>query len=402
MKTQRKEMLFRPPVLALAAMVFVLGVSELVVVGILPAISQGLRTPLDVAGRLVAAFAVGYAVGTPLLTAVAGSVPRRRLLGWLLAAFLAATALSMLAANVAVLYVARGLTALVSGPLTAAAMLFVREVTPPARHPQAIALLYTSFSLAAVLGVPLETAVCRAGGWRWTFALLFGGMLALLPVLLRVLPNSPAMGAGMGLRHQFAVFGDARLRLCVGMLVCSAAATYTVYTYLTPLLTGPLGLSEPAVGPVLVGMGLCCTASNMGSGKLGARGGLKWLPPVFLLQTVLFALLPFLLRHTAAGLAGLLVMGLLMYVMDTPAQLLALDLAERKYPYAAPLCASVQMVSFNLGIAVGSCVGSAVQAVWGLAYLGFPAAGLALAALALNCRLLRRDCLSGLAWNGAQ
>lgn len=399
MKNEQKETVFTPPVLALAAMAFVLGISELVVVGILPAISEGLHTPLDVAGRLVAAFAVGYAVGTPLITAAAGRIPRRRLLFWLLLLFLAANAVSMLAPNVAVLYASRALTALVSGPLTASSMLFVREVTPAARHPRAIALLYTSFSLAAVIGVPLEAALCRAFGWRWTFALILGLTLSLLPVLLRVLPNSQATGAGVGLRRQFAVFHDARLRLCVGMLLCSAAATYTVYTYLTPILTGPLGLAETAVSPLLVVMGLCSTASNAFSGKLGARGGLTRLPPIFLLQTLTFGLLPFLLRHTAAGLAGLLMMGLLMYVMNTPAQMLALDLAEREYPYAAHLCASVQMVSFNLGIAVGSCVGSAVQAAWGLEFLGLPAAVFALSALALNARLLRCACRPGLALN---
>ena len=82
-------------------------------------------------------------------------------------------------------------------------------------------------------------------------------------------------------------------------------------------------------------------------------------------------------------------MGLLMYLLNTPAQMHALTLAEREYPFASSLCASMQPVSYNFGIAIGSFIGSAVQAEWGFKPLGVPAAVFALAALGLNLLLLR-------------
>ena len=112
---------------------------------------------------------------------------------------------------------------------------------------------------------------------------------------------------------------------------------------------------------------------------------------VFAAQAVLFALLPLLLGNRWAGLAGVFAMGLLMYLLNTPAQMHALSLAEQDYPFASSLCASVQPVSYNFGIAIGSFIGSAVQEGWGFRPLGLPAAMFALAALGLNLLLLRAN-----------
>ena len=175
------------------------------------------------------------------------------------------------------------------------------------------------------------------------------------------------------------------------MILCSASATYIVYTYLTPILTETLGVPAGAVSPLLLVMGACSAASNLLSGRLGERGGLRTLPMAFAAQAVLFALLPLLLGNRWAGLAGVFAMGLLMYLLNTPAQMHALSLAEQDYPFASSLCASVQPVSYNFGIAIGSFIGSAVQEGWGFRPLGLPAAMFALAALGLNLLLLRAN-----------
>lgn len=178
------------------------------------------------------------------------------------------------------------------------------------------------------------------------------------------------------------------------MVLFSASATYTVYTYLTPTLTGTLGLPETAVSPVLLGMGLCSAASNLFSGCLAEKGGLKPLPVFFAAQVLLFAVLPLLLVNRWLGLTGLFAMGLLMYLLNTPVQVHSLGLAEAEYPAAASLCASVQPVSYNFGIAVGSFAGSLVQDAWGLRLLGVPAAVFALLSL-WQCKGLLRSIQRG-------
>ena len=213
----------------------------------------------------------------------------------------------------------------------------------------------------------------------------------LLPVLARLLPRKIELPAAEGsFLRQFAVLRDSRCWHCVLMVLFSASATYTVYTYLTPTLTGTLGLPETAVSPALLVMGLCSAASNLFSGRLAEKGGLKPLPVFFAAQVLLFAVLPLLLVNRWLGLTGLFAMGLLMYLLNTPVQVHSLGLAEAEYPAAASLCASVQPVSYNFGIAAGSFAGSLVQDAWGPRLLGVPAAVFALLSL-WQCRGLLRS-----------
>lgn len=339
-------------VLLLAALGFVLGTCEFVIVGILPEIAEGLNTSLAAVGKLVSVFAACYAVGTPVITAATGGISRRKLLAVLMGVFLLTSAASFAAPNVAVLYATRVVAALVSGTLTAVAMLYAKEVAAPEQTARAISLVYGGFSVGSGAGsAPGHCRVPDPG----------------LAVDLRRDPGYGRSGccrcccapaavpaqADSGLLKSFSILWDPRCSLCVGMILCSASATYIVYTYLSPILTETLGLPAGAVSPLLLVMGACSAASNLISGRLGERGGLRTLPMAFAAQAVLFALLPLLLGNRWAGLAGVFAMGLLMYLLNTPAQMHALSLAEQDYPFASSLCASVQPVSYNFGIAIG-------------------------------------------------
>lgn len=383
--------LLRAPVLALMALAFILGGCEYVAVAILPEIAQALGASLGAAGKLVSVFAAGYAVGTPLLTALVSRYPRRRVMACLLVLFAACNLISALAPNLAVLYVARACTAAVTGTATAVALLLVRTVAPQGRVALAISWIYTSMSLASVVGNPLAKTLCRLAGWRAVFLALLLLSLLLLPLLLRQLPGDEERrdGDGACFFHQFAVLRDRRYVLCVLMTVCIYAATYVVYTYLTPILTDVIGAKAGWVNVLLMLVGLCGMASNLLAGWLGEHGGVLRLSAVAAMQCALFLLMPLLLRSVPTGLFSVFAMALLMYLASTPVQSFALEVAARDYPFASGLCASTLSVSGNIGIALGSFAGSVLEAPVGLELLGIPAAGVALAALALNLALGR-------------
>ena len=389
-KQRTAGQLLTAPVLALTALGFVLGGCEYVSVVILPDIAADLGVSLSAAGRLVSVFAAGYAIGTPVTMAATARLPRFRLLMALMALFLAVNTLSMLAPNIAVLYIARALAAVLTGTLTAVALLFVRQVAPPEHTTQAVAMLYTGMSLATVVGNPLNKTICRLLGWRATFTVILLVGAVLLPILARVLPRAvDAPAEGTGFFRQFTVLRDRRYALCVVMTICYYAATYVVYTYLTPILTDVLGAGEAAVSLLLMLVGLCCMGSNLLAGWLGERGGVTRTLGVILAQTALFAAMPLLLGGFWPGLAAVFLMALLMYVLSTPVQVFAMTLAEREYPFASSLCASTLSVAGNIGIAAGSFASSGLQAAVGLRLLGLPAAAVSLAAAALNLALLR-------------
>lgn len=371
--------------LALMSLGFALGACEYVVVVILPDIAEGLGASLGAVGKLVGVFAAGYAIGTPIVTAATGRVPRFRLLMTLLTLFIIVNAVSMLAPGLWVLYLSRALAAVLTGTLTAVAFLFVQEVAPPEHTAKAISMVYTGMSLATVVGNPLNKTLSSMFGWRAPFAVILLAAVILVPVLTRVLPHSTGVAEEQtGFFRQFTVLRDKRYSLCVLMTIFCYAATYVVYTYLTPILTDVLEVGDAFVSPLLMAVGFCCMGSNLLAGWIGSRGDVERTPIVLVGQTALFLAMPLLLGNRWAGMAAVFVMCLLMYVLSTPVQFHASTLAAKEYPFAANLCASTLSVAANIGIAVGSFAGSELQELVGMRQLGLWAAGFALLALVMN------------------
>ena len=371
--------------LALMSLGFALGACEYVVVVILPDIAEGLDASLGAVGKLVGVFAAGYAIGTPIVTAATGRVPRFRLLMTLLTLFIIVNAVSMLAPGLWVLYLSRALAAVLTGTLTAVAFLFVQEVAPPEHTAKAISMVYTGMSLATVVGNPLNKTLSSMFGWRAPFAVILLAAVILVPVLTRVLPHSTGVAEELtGFFRQFTVLRDKRYSLCVLMTIFCYAATYVVYTYLTPILTDVLEVGDAFVSPLLMAVGFCCMGSNLLAGWIGSRGDVERTPIVLVGQTALFLAMPLLLGNRWAGMAAVFVMCLLMYVLSTPVQFHASTLAAKEYPFAANLCASTLSVAANIGIAVGSFAGSELQELVGMRQLGLWAAGFALLALVMN------------------
>jgi len=376
-------------VYSLVALGFVLGACEYVTVAILPEIAVGLDASMAAAGRLVGVFAAGYAIGTPIVTAATGRIPRLRLLQMLLVLFLLANTLSMLAPSITVLAVSRAFAAVLVGTLTAVALLFVKDVVAPEYTSRAVSMVYAGMSLATVVGNPLNKSLCSILGWRAAFAVILAAGALLLPVLSHVLPKETSVAEKAGFLRQFTVLRDRRYSLCVLMTVFCYAATYVVYTYLTPILTDVLGVSEGMVSPLLLAVGLCCMSSNLLAGWIGGHGGIKRTPLVLVLQAALFAVMPSLLSQSGAGLVSTFGMCVTMYLLSTPVQVYALALAEQEHPYALNLCASTLSVAGNIGIAAGSFASSILQEAVGYRMLGYPAAGVALLSLCCNLLLLR-------------
>ena len=84
----------------------------------------------------------------------------------LVGVFLTGNVLCAFAPNYGVLVVARILIALVSGTLVAIAMTYVPDVTAERYRTKFIAWVFSGFSIASVVGVPVGTWVANTFGWR--------------------------------------------------------------------------------------------------------------------------------------------------------------------------------------------------------------------------------------------
>jgi len=125
----KKERFFNLPVVVLIASSFMLGMSEFIVVGVLPDIASSLKVSEVTVGNLVSLFAIVYAPVTPLGSALSARFPRFVTHLVLIGVFLVGNILCAFAPNYPVLMVARILIALVSGTLVAIAMTYAPDVT---------------------------------------------------------------------------------------------------------------------------------------------------------------------------------------------------------------------------------------------------------------------------------
>ena len=385
-----KERFFNLPVIVLISLSFMLGMSEFIVVGILPDIAAGLKVSEVTVGNLVSLFAFVYAPVTPLGSALSARFPRFATHLTLVGVFLIGNVLCAFAPNYGVLVVARILIALVSGTLVAIAMTYAPDVTTEQYRTKFIAWVFSGFSIASVVGVPVGTWVANTFGWRWAFHLVNVLTVALIVLMVMVLPRNSHI-VKIGFLPQFRLFFDRRIQLGVLDVVFGAAATYVFYTYLTPIMRDEVHVPEQYLSVGLVIFGAACLWSNLYGGKLADRGRgvepLTHIRPIYCAHAVLMASLIVTHWVPVYGALLLVVLGMFMYLQNSASQVLYMDVASQSHPGSLNLAASLNSMSFNIGIALGSAVGGLVNGHFGLTWLGPVGALFLLCAIATTTML---------------
>lgn len=368
-----KERFFNLPVVILIASSFMLGMSEFIVVGILPDIAADLKISEVTVGNLVSLFAFVYAPVTPLGSALSARFPRFATHLTLIGIFLAGNILCAFAPNYAVLVVARIMIALVSGTLVAVAMTYAPDVTTDRFRTKFIAWVFSGFSIASVVGVPVGTWVANTFGWRWAFHVINVLTIMLIVGMVVALPRNSHI-VKIGFLPQFRLFFDRRIQLGVLDVVCGAAASYVFYTYLTPIMRDEVHVPEQYLSVGLVIFGAACLWSNLYGGKLADRGRgvepLTHIRPIYCAHAVLMASLVVAHWVPVYGALLLVVLGMFMYLQNSASQVLYMDVASQSHPGSLNLAASLNSMSFNIGIALGSAVGGLINGHFGLMWLG--------------------------------
>ena len=368
-----KERFFNLPVVILIASSFMLGMSEFIVVGILPDIAADLKISEVTVGNLVSLFAFVYAPVTPLGSALSARFPRFATHLTLIGIFLAGNLLCAFAPNYAVLVVARIMIALVSGTLVAVAMTYAPDVTTDRFRTKFIAWVFSGFSIASVVGVPIGTWVANTFGWRWAFHIINVLTIMLIVGMVVALPRNSHI-VKIGFLPQFRLFFDRRIQLGVLTVVFGAAASYVFYTYLTPIMRDEVHVPEQYLSVGLVIFGAACLWSNLYGGKLADRGRgvepLTHIRPIYCAHAVLMASLVVAHWVPVYGALLLVVLGMFMYLQNSASQVLYMDVASQSHPGSLNLAASLNSMSFNIGIALGSAVGGLINGHFGLMWLG--------------------------------
>jgi len=361
----------------LSACNFVVGMGAFIVIGMVPLLSDDLGISTAAAGGTMTAYAIAYAVMSPLLVSLTGQIGRRRVLAAGLTIFALASLLSAVSTNITMLYIARALAAAGAGIVTPVGAAVVAALAPPKAQGKSIAAFYFGLTLSQVLGVPAGGWVAYTFGWRAAFwiVLVLTSIAALL-VWVRV----PA-----GLRFKPVTLTDLGNALKDGVIMGAVlftasflGAIYVLFTYLAPLMAGTMGYGRDGITLVLLVFGLGAVAGNLMGGWMTDRlGSIKSLVILCLAQIVLMPMFSGL--PLAPWLLFILVFAwsVMGWSFVAPQQVRLLHLA----PNIAGVVLALNAAAIYVGTAAGSAIGGAVQTVGDITWLGAAAGIAALGAL---------------------
>ncbi|MBH1967515.1 MAG: MFS transporter [Pseudomonadales bacterium] len=349
---------------ALAIATFGIGVTEFVIVGLLPGIAAEFNLSIPVAAYMATSYALGVFVGAPLLIILGARLPQKTMLVSLMGFFIVGNLLTALAPTFAWALTGRVVTSLTHGAFIGIGSILASELVAPNRRTSAIAFMFSGLTLANLIGTPAGTWLGQMVSWRATFlAITVIGVVAMLAVAMLV-PKVKQHQAP-SLRHEFSAFIDVHVLLAMGITVLGPAAFFTAITYISPMMTELTGYTDHGVTGILFLFGLGLFIGNLLGGKLADRALMPLLYVTLAGQAlVLFAFFFVVESRVASALCVFLMAGF-GFASVSPIQRLVMDKARAA---GAPnLAASVNIGLFNLGNAIGAWLGGWVIAQ-GLGY----------------------------------
>ena len=375
----------------LVLLAFSLGCTEFAVIGIEPELCDAFGASLAEVGRLISLYAITYAVSTPVLALVTGRFRRFSLLFVYAAVFVAGNLLAAFATSLALMCAARVVCGLVSGALLALGVTFLPELVDEKKTSLAVAVVYAAFSVAMVLATSAGKMLASALGWRSVMVASLVFAVVSCALLVAVLPREGATDEPAGVSDQLGLLAEPCVLACVAVFVFGIGSIYVFYGYVTPYLEEFLGLSAGQASAALLAYGAILFVSNMLSGVLDEKFGLKANVVVFLVQAAVLAVMWLVGNAMPAALAVIMVFGLLMYLCSVPCVTLFMRMARERHPKALTLASSLEPAAFNVGISFGTAIGGAVVSLAGLGAVGIVGAVLALGACACAAAAARLE-----------
>ncbi|VEI65104.1 Inner membrane transport protein ydhP [Serratia quinivorans] len=370
--------------LALTISAFAIGTTEFVIVGLIPTIAEQLGVTVPSAGLLVTIYAIGVAIGAPVLTALTGRVPRKLLLISLMVLFTLGNLLAWQSPGYGTLVVARLLTGLAHGVFFSIGSTIATGLVAKEKAASAIAIMFGGLTVALVTGVPLGTFIGQHFGWRETFlAVSLIGVIATVASAILV-PNNIKNQANASIKEQFKVLTHPRLLLIYAITALGYGGVFTTFTFLAPMMQELAGFSAPAVSWILLAYGIAVAIGNIWGGKLADRhGAVRALSFIFAALAVLLLVFQFTASHSIAALLTVIVMGVFAFGNVPGLQVYVVQKAEQYTPNAVDVASGLNIAAFNVGIALGSVIGGQTVATLGLAQTPWIGALIVLVALLL-------------------
>ena len=372
--------------IALALGGFGIGLTEFVIMGLLPQVAADFHVTEATAGWLISGYALAVVVGALGLTAAVTRFERKPVLAVLMLLFIAGNLVSAVAPDYSVMMIGRIIAALSHGAFFGIGAVVAASMVAPNKKAGAIAIMFTGLTAANVLGVPFGTMLGQAAGWRSTFwaitvigVLALAGILALVPKTAAPKTGSGDKAAG-GLRGELRAFRSGQVWLSILVTILGYGGMFGAFTYIAYTLTEVTGFSAATVPWLLIIFGVGLFIGNTLGGKAADKNVDRTL--LVVLAVLVLVLVAFALT---AGNQPLTIASMVLLGGFGFATVPGLQMRVMKYASSAPTLASgANIGAFNVGNALGAWLGGATITA-GLGYTSpiWAGAGITLLGLAV-------------------
>lgn len=339
--------------IALAFGTLALGMSEFVMMGILPDIARSLGVSIPMAGHLISAYALGVCFGAPLMVLVARKRPLKQILLALTTLIILGNTCAALAPNYWTLLLMRFVSGLPHGAFFGVGSIVAERVADEGRRAEAVSIMVVGMTIANLFGVPLGTFISGAVTWRATFAIVaVWGAVATLLVRLWV-PALPPL-PDTGLKGQFRFLKHAGPWLVLASVMLGNGGIFCWYSYVSPLLIHTAGFLSDRLTLLIMLAGFGMFAGNL----IGGHYADRFSPERVVRCTLTVATLAlvgifFGARMPILAVALMCVTTGCLFCVSSPQQLLILENSRG----GEMLGAALVQVAFNLGNALGAYIG---------------------------------------------
>lgn len=343
-------MSLRKSLLSLAIGGFGIGMTEFVIMGLLPDIAGSFQVSIAEVGHVISAYAVGVVVGAPILTIFTSKYSPKKVLLALMALFTVGNAASSFASSYDLLFVSRFLAGLPHGAFFGVGAVVASRLAEKGKAAAAVAAMFSGLTIANVIGVPLGTYVGHNFGWRLAFVLV--AILGIVTVLAiaRWIPSMEG-NPNSSLKNDLVLLRKIDLWLGLIITAIGFGGFFAWFSYITPMLMNVTGFEASAIPWIMATAGLGMTVGNHFGGKLADR--YKPIPTVtaLMLSMALILVLNALLSDSKIAMIVLTFFtGANSLAMGAPIQVFLIGHSQESETFGA----SLGQAGFNVGNALGA------------------------------------------------
>ncbi len=375
---------------------FSLGMTEFMMMGVLPDVSSSLEISIPTAGHLISAYALGVVIGAPLMVGLFSKLPPKKVLIGLMLMFAVFNALFALSPSYELLMLSRVLAGLPHGAFFGIGAVVASQLAEPGKEARAVSMMFAGLTIANIIGVPIGTYIGHAFSWRVSFLIvaIFGLITAGTTKLW--LPAVQNTNSG-SFKESLSVFKTINPWLIIGISAIGTGGMFAWISYIAPLMTEVAGFSNNNITLIMIIAGFGMAVGNFIGGRLADKFSPLITTTVLLTAMVIsLFVIAGVSQYKPAAIVMTFITGAIAFAVIAPMQMLMIGAAKGSEMIAS----AVLQATANFGNAIGAFLGGLpVAAGYGYTAPQYVGAGLAAVGIGFCMLLMLRHRGAALAHN---